>query len=556
MNELQLTSRGITFRVHDVRPAAAALRECEAQEALRALMNEDRPLEACSDPRQPVVAGFHYHPLMAATHLAFSEHRPLILSPDIIWITIAQGFANHVLLHAEELRERFVSHKGKLTLTVRRDDFAKGSPENPWPEVFSALSAQISEHIGEGICRMMRADFSTTGPVERAASEVVLLEAFRSYFDYVVLCICGIPKITLEGTPADWKSLREKVDYLSEFGLEWWTRHLLPICDQFVRASEGYIDLAHWRNIYKLEHDYGIRWINGWMAKLIPYLKGGAERPNLRNPLLVPAEASPEPQAKGILSSSLPTGLSKVPLLFIQRSPSDGSEQRHPMELIAGLIGITQERGTLALRPKVGWAVRDAERMDIVLEQLKEPHTLYPPLTENERFQAERKLPFLDFSMSRELARFYTQANGADLFPRGQSFTYRIVPFQQLRPLEYKHQIKPPKKPGFEMFGEPISSCPWMRLCLLPDGSCYAARGEWKRTGVEDDSEWIYSGAIPSMDWIFIHTDFEETGRHGKCPVVARSFSALLEHMLVSGDLPFHEKEGFVPMDYVELKPW
>eukprot|EP00463_Aulacantha_scolymantha_P001046 TRINITY_DN1729_c0_g1_i1.p2 TRINITY_DN1729_c0_g1~~TRINITY_DN1729_c0_g1_i1.p2 ORF type:complete len:83 (-),score=13.11 TRINITY_DN1729_c0_g1_i1:525-773(-) len=48
-----------------------------------------------------------------SVHMAFFGHHPLILSPDIIWQTIAQGLANHVDQNAEELRSKFVSHEGK-----------------------------------------------------------------------------------------------------------------------------------------------------------------------------------------------------------------------------------------------------------------------------------------------------------------------------------------------------------------------------------------------------------------------------------------------------------
>ena len=66
---------------------------------------------------------------------------------------------------------------------MRRDDFVKGSPENPWSEVFKEFSAQIRDHVGASI-DLFLPSFSTTGPVERAAAEVVLLDAMQSYFEY------------------------------------------------------------------------------------------------------------------------------------------------------------------------------------------------------------------------------------------------------------------------------------------------------------------------------------------------------------------------------------
>ncbi len=105
-------------------------------EAQRATVQPAKPVEACSRYHIQLVANVCFHPVVAAVHLAFNDHRPLVLSPDMLWLLVAQGFANHVNANAEVLRPRFVKHRGKVTIKVRRDDFVKGSPENPWPEVF------------------------------------------------------------------------------------------------------------------------------------------------------------------------------------------------------------------------------------------------------------------------------------------------------------------------------------------------------------------------------------------------------------------------------------
>jgi hypothetical protein len=52
------------------------------------------------------------HPLIEAVHTAFAEHYPLTLSPDDVWLCLAQGFALHVEANAEGLRSRFVRHQG------------------------------------------------------------------------------------------------------------------------------------------------------------------------------------------------------------------------------------------------------------------------------------------------------------------------------------------------------------------------------------------------------------------------------------------------------------
>src|SRR5262249_40929519 len=58
-------------------------------------------IEACSRYHGRLVADVAFHPVIAALHRAFSDHRPVSLSPDMIWLLIAQAVANHINAHAE-----------------------------------------------------------------------------------------------------------------------------------------------------------------------------------------------------------------------------------------------------------------------------------------------------------------------------------------------------------------------------------------------------------------------------------------------------------------------
>ena len=348
---------GTTFAVDEVSPAREPLPECRAHEAIKSLFESE--IESCSDYHGKVVSHVYYQPLLAAVYLAFSQHRPLVLSPDAVWLTIAQGVAHHVAIHSERLRPQFVAHQGKLDLVFECRGWVEGSPENPWAEAFASWSSQIRDHVGDQIHDTLVCDFSTSGLVERAASQVVMMDVFERYFHYVVRGICGIPTVTLEGTTADWHRLTQKVVGLSAFELDWWLPHLLPICEQFVRASRGEVDQRHWRSICKLRDQYGGDIINGWIAKLFPYLRAFIGGPcNRRNPIFETGE--------GFQTLVAPLGLSRVP--FAWQNATTGRARR--MEAIGGLVGVTQNPETLALRPKVGWAVREAEKMDVLLARL------------------------------------------------------------------------------------------------------------------------------------------------------------------------------------------
>jgi hypothetical protein len=266
-------------------------------------------------------------------------------------------------MNAKELRHHFVQHSGKLKIKVYRDDFVKGSADNPWAEVFGEFSEQIHQHIGKAH-ELIVANFSTTGPIERAASEVVLLDAMQSYFEYEVITRCGIPTIKLEGTVEDWRSIAQRVEEFARFGLEWWVEPLRPILKEFVAAAAGSVNTEFWDSIYKYQgpEGSGSPYITGWVAKLFPYIMNNhkpkweemsegktSEPPYRRNPWLN-SDLSPAIEARGVFPN-LP---SKVAFNW------DYIGKIYEMEFVAGLIGVSQDRESLCLRPEIGWVVMEA----------------------------------------------------------------------------------------------------------------------------------------------------------------------------------------------------
>jgi hypothetical protein len=350
-----------TFVVNKVTPATEPLPEIGYHQAVAEFLGG--PVESCSRYHGKLVASVRSHPLIAALHAAFCTHRPLRLSPDIIWLTVCQGLANHVNADPEKFRHRLVKHEGKKTLTVRRDDFVKGSPENPWPEAFSEFSAQIREHIGNDTHQLIVADFSTTGPVERAAMEVALMDTMQGFFSYELHTCCGIPAITLDGTADDWRQLALRVSELRRFDLRWWIEPLEEVCAAFVGAALGKIKRKFWDSIYKYHgpRGSGSPHVSGWVIRFFPYLCNRAARyarssgpgrptaPLMRNPWL-----SSRSSRHGPGREEFPCLPAKAPFLWKYLGTD------HEMEFVGGLLGVAQDPDTLCLRPEIGWAVREA----------------------------------------------------------------------------------------------------------------------------------------------------------------------------------------------------
>lgn len=361
----------ITFAVSPVKPAPKRLPARSWESEVPRLLH--RPVEGLSSCARTLVSADTTHALVKAAHDAFYKHHPLVLSPDAVWFTIAQGFAHHVNRNGEELRARFVSHEGKKKLVVERRDFILGQP-NPWPEAFEDFSTQIAAHVGK-LRDLVVADFSTTGPVERAATEVLLMDTFQGYFDYEMLCGCGIPSITLTGTAGDWRSVRTRAAMLSEFGLAHWTDALLPVLDRVIATAEGDPDTEFWRSFFRYESTSVGVGSNGWINCLFPYVARDYEAarealvlgPNehlahweaaLREASRPERARGWEPSALGPTLEAFPSSLASAPVNFIDVR----TNAQHPLRFVAGLFGVSQDRRTGALAPEFGWAVVHDEK--------------------------------------------------------------------------------------------------------------------------------------------------------------------------------------------------
>ncbi|KAF5033903.1 DUF4419 domain-containing protein [Petrimonas sulfuriphila] len=298
------------------------------------------------------LVNYDYNSFFNGMYQAYAEHRPFVLSPDMIWLLISQGFARHVNANPEKLRKHFVDFSGQLTLTVSSEnDLLKDSIN--WEDFFPQFTTQIAEHTGKELINTLTSDFSTTTAVEKIASEITIMEAMEPYFEFVVIYIvCGIPEITLKGTTEDWQKILDKTKKMGKYDLKWWTNELEPILKEFVNASKGKVDKNFWRNMFKYhsQKKYGApKIIDGWIVKFFPYDKEGK-----RNDL-----------NKLIGGGSLPEEIVKVDLKYVK---TDGVHtEETPLELWAGFVGLEQDKETFALTPQISWMIKkkDTDQMGL-----------------------------------------------------------------------------------------------------------------------------------------------------------------------------------------------
>lgn len=287
---------------------------------------------------------------------AYATHQSVTLSPDMIWLVISQGFARYVNAHAEKLRPKLVSHEGKMNLAIMTEKDLL-SEEIDWPSLINDFASQIGKHTKDGIAETITSDFTTTGPVERVASQITLMESVKSYFEYNSFRItCGIPSITLQGTVEDWQRVLDKAKQLKQYRLNTWINKLEPILQEFVQAADGHPNQAFWKSMVKKE--------------TVDVLRGGACSPNK------PTEFDgwilkffPDENGKTLNkvkhTQKMPSEYVRVNFKYRVISPDNGNLiSETPMELWAGFFGAKVNTANNMLTPKIGWLVRVAKSDD------------------------------------------------------------------------------------------------------------------------------------------------------------------------------------------------
>ena len=298
---------------------------------------------------------------------AYAEHRPFVLSPDMIWQLIGFEFSEYVNNHSEEMRSLLVPHEGVNDLKIMTDEDILDDKNANWSDLFDKFSAAIAENTKGDIAQLMTSDFSTTGQTERIASQITLMESLKSYFHYIAgRLACGIPYIILKGTPADWRKVAEKVQGLEAYNMGWWTKELKPIIAEFVKTAEGHPDKKFWKNIVMEDRPDRLRGggcsnekptdLDGWMVKLFPDMKKGGMRKTV-----------PQSQMRGVELSEVKFKYQLIdPITMKVLEETD-------IALYAGFVGVTVDEATGAIEPKIGWIARKVDEEAETLARFKNP---------------------------------------------------------------------------------------------------------------------------------------------------------------------------------------
>ncbi len=295
---------------------------------------------------------------------AYATHRPLVITPDDVWLLISQGLAHHINQNAETLRSKIVNHDGKITLVAMtnqallgKDDIfvIDGKPVD-WTSIFDQFVAQMKKNTKGDIVKNMCADFSTTTVESRIASRITLMNALQPYFNYEVgRIVCGIPYITLKGTPEDWQKILDRARSLEQYDLGWWTGKLCPVLEEFVKTAKGKPNRQFWRCMMtQIAPDKvrgpgcggngGVTLFDGWFLSLFPYDAKG------RTPDKV---TSVHDMLKDVVFADFKYKIYDMNGKLLKETP---------MQFYSGFVGVEENHSNYELKARIGWFVRTNEK--------------------------------------------------------------------------------------------------------------------------------------------------------------------------------------------------
>jgi len=281
---------------------------------------------------------------ISCTLKAWAEHYPLRLKCEHIWLLILQGIAVHVDKNSEKLREKYVTHDGKMKLCV---DISANPSAKEWETTIESFVSQIDKNTVKDTCELFECDFSTSTATERLAAKVTIMDICKNYFSYMCFTRCGFPQITLSGKKEDWVKLKQKTEKLlqnkvdKKFGEEW-GKALIPVLDKFIDAFDGKIDCVFWNSMIKrgaTGGSGGYSWYSGWFNILFPYLT------DKKNEMCVPYEFKASYVQSGFIARGIgwgenkqtdyPIGLSSAPVTWNKMG------EMIEMKFLAGFVGFT-----------------------------------------------------------------------------------------------------------------------------------------------------------------------------------------------------------------------
>ncbi|KAK0613358.1 hypothetical protein B0T14DRAFT_526077 [Immersiella caudata] len=292
---------------------------------------------------------------------SYNNHHHVTIRPEDVWMAIISQFSFYVNAHAEELRGKFVSHKGKVGLEVVYDHGSR----------FTVDIADFTNQIGgllekkivdEGLRKWILPAFTTTTQDDVVAASVVMMGTMQAYFTYQMTICCGIPSVTLLGEKRDYEEILRRVGRLGEYGEEAleFGKGLVPVLEGMVKTfeeGEGSQEVKRfWETVCDYHGGSGMNHYSGWITAFCFWKANGDKLTK-----------------DWVDVEDIPAGFTKVPVRIDDKGEkieaemlagsvavvcsSSGKMSLAAPDYARGLVGAQREQivGIDSMQPQIGW---------------------------------------------------------------------------------------------------------------------------------------------------------------------------------------------------------
>ena len=323
----------------------------------------DKKIMYCPDEFRPLpLVSCPGNGLIQTIQQCYDNHRPLLLSPDIIWLAICQAVSIHINQHFDSL-ENIIFIKDKPSQIIIRNDSLE-LDSRQWKRLIASFSSTTTQYTQGDFYSFFVPQFTTTTPIITTAYQITLLESYKKAFEYIAESGCGIPNITLTGEKKDWQEILARLNTLDKLGLTDWKNTLIPIITEFINVFDNHINTAFWQSIYKSATEYNAFYISGWIIKFFPYIVESANDPvwdeeKQTDKVSLNYKKNPFLDGDMYLLSTLstadfPLGISKIDVVWNNYLKNETRD----LEFCSGFFAI-QQYPDKTLEPLIAWTVCD-----------------------------------------------------------------------------------------------------------------------------------------------------------------------------------------------------